>query len=388
MEGPNYRRECVDDNVNMSVLASEGVEFLISGEGKVPLSSLEQKTICLFFSANWCRPCRIFTPQLVQLYNTLRNTDRNLEIIFVSFDRDENGFREHFECMPWFAVPFDASVSRRLRDRYSVNRIPSFIPLMGLNGESVEEDVVGLIEDYGVEAFPFTRERREDLKDIDNAKLQGGKLEDLLMYGDRDYVVSGDGRKILVSELIGKTIGLYFGAHWCPPCRAFTTQLAEAYNELKITKNREFEIIFISTDRNREEFDFNTSTMSWLSIPYESKTRQDLCRIFDIKGLPALVLLGPDGKILTTNGRAMISSYGAKAFPFTELRTTEVEAALVKEGDGLPHQVKDPKHEHVLKLDMAKAYVCDSCKRQGRFWVFSCDKCDFDLHPTCVEENF
>merc|ERR1719253_707593 len=27
----------------------------------------------------------------------------------------------------------------------------------------------------------------------------------------------------------GKTIGLYFSAHWFPPCRGFTPQLAKAY---------------------------------------------------------------------------------------------------------------------------------------------------------------
>ncbi|XP_010263377.1 PREDICTED: probable nucleoredoxin 3 [Nelumbo nucifera] len=385
MAGPQSHTECANGSANTSILASEGVEFLLSAEGKVPLSSLEQKTIYLVFSANWCRPCRNFIPQLVQLYNTLRKTNVKLEIIFVSFDRDENGFREHFKCMPWLALPFDVSLRRRLCDRYHVDRIPSLIPLC-MEGKLVEEDAVELIEDYGIDAFPFSKERREELKAMDNVKRQGGKLEDLLVLGERDFVVSGSGEKIPVSSLVGKAIGLYFGAHWCPPCRAFTAQLTEAYNELNTTQNKNLEIIFISTDRDQEEFDLNIRTMPWLAIPYGDRTRQDLCRIFDIKGIPALVLLGPDGKILNTNGRALISSYGAKAFPFTKTRIDEIEAALRKEGDALPKQVKDSKHEHILKLDMAKAYVCNSCKGQGRFWVFSCDKCDYDLHPTCVEE--
>lgn len=194
--------------------------------------------------------------------------------------------------------------------------------------------------------------------------------------------------QISVSDLVGKTIGLYFGAHWSPPCRAFTSKLIEAYNELMTYNDQFFEIIFVSTDRDLKEFELNTSTMPWLAIPYHDKTRQDLCRIFNIKEIPALVLIGQEGKAISTNGRALISLYGAKAFPFTELRIKELEAALGKEGEALPSQVKDIKHDHLLKLDMAKAYVCDFCKKQGRFWAFSCDVCDYDLHPTCVDESF
>ncbi|XP_059638466.1 probable nucleoredoxin 3 [Cornus florida] len=387
MAEPEYQSKYVHSGDIMTVLTKEGVEFLLSGEDEVPLPSSDGKTICLLFSANWCRPCKNFTPQLVQLYNKLRKSGKNIEIIFISFDRDETGFREHFKCMPWLAVPFDVNLHKRLSTFYHVDHIPSFIPL-GLDEKSIEEDAIGLIENYGADAFPFTRKRKEELKAMDDVKRQGGKIEELLGHEGRNYLISGSGRETWVSELIGKTIGLYFGAQWCPPCHAFTAQLMEAYKELLTATNQCFEVVFVSTDRNKEEYDLNMRDMPWLAIPFEDKAQRDLCRIFDIKQIPALVLLGPDGKTVNTNGRGIIAMYGAKAFPFTELRTAEIEATLRKEGDGLPHQVKDPKHEHVLKLDMAKAYVCDYCNKNGKFWAFSCDVCDYDLHPSCVEETF
>lgn len=192
----------------------------------------------------------------------------------------------------------------------------------------------------------------------------------------------------LVSDLKGKTIGLYFGAHWCPPARNFTRQLNEAYTELVTILNQPFEVILVSTDRDQEEFISNLSTMPWKAIPYEDKTRKDLKRIFNIKGIPTLILIGPDCKIISSDGRAIISMYGAMAFPFTETKITEIEDALREEGETLPSKVQDPKHIHELKLDMAKAYICDACRKQGRFWTFSCTVCDYDLHPTCVEETF
>ncbi|KAK6927770.1 Thioredoxin-like fold [Dillenia turbinata] len=146
-----------------SFLASEGVKFLLSTHGEVPLSRIEGKTICILFSANWCRPCKTFTPLLAQVYDTLKSKDKCLEIVFVSFDKDKKGFKEHF---------------KRLRDFYHIDRISSLVHLC-FDGRSIDEDVVGLIKDYGANSFPFTKKRKEELIALDNVKHQGRKLEEL-----------------------------------------------------------------------------------------------------------------------------------------------------------------------------------------------------------------
>lgn len=386
MAKSDFQVRSVDSGGFYAILAAEGVEFLLSHGGEVPVEYIHGKTICLFFSANWCRPCKAFITQLVKLYETLQKRGEDLEIVFVSLDHDETLFYEHFWCMPWLAVPFRVSLRNKLREKYKIARIPSLLPLCP-DELSVDDDVIGLVEDYGPEAFPFTKKRREELKAIDDAKCVGGQLEKLLTHESRDFVVSRDGSKVQVSELVGKTIGLYFGAHWCPPCHSFTAQLVEVYNELVATAKNCFEVILVSTDRDFREFNMNMSNMPWLAIPYEDRTRQELCRIFNIKLIPALVIIGPEGKTLNANARTMISLYGARSYPFTNSRIAEIEVHLKKEGDALPRRLKDKKHEHELNLDMAKAYVCDFCKRQGRFWAFSCNACDYDLHPTCVERQ-
>ncbi|XP_062224920.1 probable nucleoredoxin 3 [Phragmites australis] len=202
--------------------------------------------------------------------------------------------------MPWLALPFDTGLRRKLCTHFGIEHIPSLIPLSATpsGGFGFDEDAVRLVEEYGVDAYPFSAKMRGELEAMDDVRRQGGKLQELLGCKERDYVISADSIKIPIADLIGKTVGLYFGAHWCPPCRAFTKQLREVYNELKILRPGSFEVIFISIDRGKEEFQANLSAMPWFAIPYSDTARQELTRIFAIKGIPALLILGPDGKVL------------------------------------------------------------------------------------------
>ncbi|KAJ4763433.1 Kinase C-like zinc finger protein [Rhynchospora pubera] len=370
-------------------LESAGVEFILSHDGKVSLSCIEHKYICLLFSAKWCRPCNNFMTKLLNLYKTLNSTSpgSNLEILFVSLDHDESSFLDHFRNMPWLAVPFDQKISQKLRVMFHVEQIPSLIPLVSVDGKfSVEEDAVRLVDYYGVDAFPFDAKRRKELEAIDEARSQGGRLEELIGSKDRNFLICKDDSKISISKLVGKTIGLYFGAHWCPPSRSFTEMLVKTYNELENSEVGRFEVVFISMDRDENEFMASQKLMPWLAIPYNDKIRHDLSRIFDVKWIPTLIILGAEGNVISRDGRVMITRYGPAAFPFTEKRVKEVEGTLEEEGARLPREVSDPRHEHVLKLDMARNYVCDVCQQGGRFWVFSCRQCDFDLHPCCAEK--
>lgn len=99
-------------------------------------TALAGKTVGLYFSAHWCPPCRGFTPKLaevrrtvwflwlhtasgvhahwlhvllsgvLQYYKLLKSQGKDLEIVFVSSDRDEGQFSEYFKEMPWLALPY------------------------------------------------------------------------------------------------------------------------------------------------------------------------------------------------------------------------------------------------------------------------------------------
>merc|ERR1711920_810196 len=67
-----------------------------------------------------------------------------------------------------------------------------------------------------------------------------------------ESLIRKDGSTVATDSLRGKTLGLYFSAHWCPPCRGFTPKLKAFYEEYA-AKSTDFEIIFISADRSEEE---------------------------------------------------------------------------------------------------------------------------------------
>ena len=101
-----------------------------------------------------------------------------------------------------------------------------------------------------------------------------------------------------------KGVILYFSAHWCPPCRAFTPQLAELY--LNHLRPQGLEVVFVSMDQGEGQWREYCATMPWLSLPYGSALREGLGGKYGISGIPALVVLGPGGEVVTTDGRAML----------------------------------------------------------------------------------
>ena len=61
-----------------------------------------------------------------------------------------------------------------------------------------------------------------------------------------------------------KYVAIYYSAHWCPPCRAFTPKLVEWYNGFK-AKHENFELVFASSDKSEEaQIDYmKEASMPW-----------------------------------------------------------------------------------------------------------------------------
>jgi nucleoredoxin len=109
------------------------------------------------------------------------------------------------------------------------------------------------------------------------------------------------------ATLKDKHVALYFSAYWCPPCQRFTPELAETYKAIKAARD-DFELVFVSGDRDAAQFREYFATMPWLALPFEEKRYEALSSHFEVEGIPTLVLLSPEGKVITTKGRAAVSA--------------------------------------------------------------------------------
>ena len=140
-------------------------------------------------------------------------------------------------------------------------------------------------------------------------------------------LIKADGTEIKSKELstnTGAVLGLYFSAHWCPPCRKFTPKLAKVYENLK-KSSQDFEVIFISSDSSEDEFKSYFKEMPWLAIPFDDKSMKDSCfEKYKVDGYPTLVLINAEsGEVISNDGTTLIEECGAEGFPFSEKRIEE-----------------------------------------------------------------
>jgi thiol-disulfide isomerase/thioredoxin len=119
---------------------------LINAKGeKIPLESLEGKAIGIYFSAQWCGPCRAFTPSLVEYRNANKE---KFEVVFVSSDRTPDDQIKYMtgSKMDFPAVALQDAATKALKERYEVRGIPTLVILKS-NGEFLSRDGRKMIND-------------------------------------------------------------------------------------------------------------------------------------------------------------------------------------------------------------------------------------------------
>lgn len=148
----------------------------------VPASHLQGKTVALYFSAHWCPPCRGFTPVLRKFYENVQSGNENLEIIFVSGDRDEASMKEYFQNDHgnWLAVKFGSPEIAKLNEHCKVQGIPHLTVINGkgecvVPGDQARENVAGATTQAGaLSTFAQWKKAAGDWRESAGTALGGG----------------------------------------------------------------------------------------------------------------------------------------------------------------------------------------------------------------------
>lgn len=117
-----------------------------------------------------------------------------------------------------------------------------------------------------------------------------------------------------------EVIGIYFSAHFCPPCRGFTPKLAQRYKGLKAA-GKKFEIVFSSCDRDETAFNaYYDQDMPWCALPFNSHAKGRLQAQFGVTSIPRLILVDASGKLISNNAAhtLMAPSY-ISDFPYRRI---------------------------------------------------------------------
>ncbi|POO00986.1 Thioredoxin-like fold containing protein [Trema orientale] len=224
--------------------------------------------------------------------------------------------------MPWLAIPYSDSETRNRLiefELFGMNTLP-FLVIFDSNGNLTTADGINVVMEYEMDIYPFKLEIINSLLDKQEEAKKNHFLSFLMATRPRNYLISNDGSQVPISELEENTVALYF---W--PRDKFTAILIDAYNKLK-AKSQKFEIVAIAypVSLDEEEFIEKVAMMPWLALPFNYNTHRKLIFHFDTNYCPTLVILGPNGKILSDNAVEFVEVYGAEGYPFTPERLNEL----------------------------------------------------------------
>jgi nucleoredoxin len=273
---------------------------------EIPSSTLDGKLVALYFSASWCRPCVMFTPVLTQKYNEIKASEDadKLEVIFISADQSEEEANHYYEKMPWKRLAYDQDKISELMTRYEVDGFPTVV-LLDIDGTVLSNDAGFLAKKPFSEWKVIIDEKKAAAERFSNSlkALQSQPFNPVTFFDS--IVVDKEKNEVNTTETFrNKIIGLYFSAHWCPPCRMFTPQLVKKYEEWQ-QAGQAVEIIFISSDQSEDQYNEYYESMPWKRMKFtESEKKQLLSAFFEIRGIPSLVFVSEEHGLITKDGRS------------------------------------------------------------------------------------
>lgn len=186
-----------------------------------------------------------------------------------------------------------------LAERYSgYNSVLAVLPM--LKGEDYAEFVDGILRNIekrnpGYPPLLKYKKEREEAKAL-KEKLSEGKLAPEFSYptpaGDAEFGPQ---------DFRGSILVLDFWASWCGPCRAEIQNLKKDYKEFE-AKGVAFLSVSIDKDEGAWHKALQEERMPWTQV-IAPKAGKDIMKQYQFSGIPYIVVLDKDGRIVAKNLR-------------------------------------------------------------------------------------
>jgi thiol-disulfide isomerase/thioredoxin len=124
--------------------------------------------------------------------------------------------------------------------------------------------------------------------------------------------VASDGSNVDLADMRGKVVLIFFWATWSQPSRAIIPTILAVRKQFK---NDGFEVLGVSLDEDKSAMDtyVDEYNMPWPEYFDGKGTNNDVARTMQIRAIPALWLVGKDGRVLTTDARQDLAGQVQKA---------------------------------------------------------------------------